>query len=53
VPVVYAGTSPGLLAALTQINLFVPRDSASGPAVPVRVTAANTNTQERVTIAVQ
>lgn len=49
----YVGTSPGLVAALTQINVLIPRDSAFGPAVPLRVSGSNTNSQERATIAIR
>jgi uncharacterized protein (TIGR03437 family) len=35
--VLYSGSAPGLTCGLQQINVLIPEDSASGPAVPVRL----------------
>lgn len=56
----YAGVAPGLVAA-QQINVLIPADSQTGPAVPVRIGVLDAQspsfvwawTQDGVTLAVQ
>ncbi len=57
----YAGVAPALVSAAQQINVLIPVDSQTGPAVPVRIGMLNTYstavswvwTQDGVTIAIQ
>jgi uncharacterized protein (TIGR03437 family) len=35
--VLYSGTSPGMICAVQQINVIIPDDSQTGPAVPVQL----------------
>jgi uncharacterized protein (TIGR03437 family) len=57
----YAGFAPGLVAAAQQINVLIPADSQTGPAVPIQVGILDTYsttlawvwTQAGVTIAIQ
>ena len=57
----YAGVAPGLASAAQQINVLIPADSPTGPAVPVRVRVMNPYSaefawawsQDGVTIAIQ
>lgn len=51
--VTYAGASPGLVLGLTQIDVRIPMNAPSGPAVPVAVAVDGVATQNSVTIAVQ
>ena len=50
--VLYAGAAPGLVAGVMQLNIEVPPDTPSGPAL-VRFQVGNTRTVNNVTIAVQ
>ncbi len=53
-PILYAGPSPGLVSALTQINIVVPRNGPTGVNVPVAVTAlGNISSPGRVTMAIR
>ena len=51
--VTYAGASPGLVLGLTQINVRVPMNAPSGPAVPVTLIVDGIAAQNTVTMAVQ
>jgi len=51
--VIYAGPSPGLIWGLTQVNVIIPADAPTGPAVPIVITFGNRPTQAGVTIAVK
>ena len=49
----YAGSAPGLVAGVLQVNVRVPDEASSGPAVPVRITVGTSTSQASVTIAIQ
>jgi uncharacterized protein (TIGR03437 family) len=51
--VTYAGSSPGLVSGIMQVNAQVPDGIASGAAVTVVMTVGGINSQLNVTIAVQ
>ena len=51
--VVYAGSSPGLISGIMQVNAQVPDGIASGAAVPLVMTVGGINSKLNVTIAVQ
>jgi len=55
--VLYAGTSPGIVTGATQVNVQIPANAPSGPAVPIVITvgtgAAAVSTQTGITVAVQ
>ena len=52
-PVHYAGAAPGLVAGVIQINAEVPRDAASGGAVPIVIRIGDRTSPAGVTLAVQ
>ena len=53
----YSGTAPGLVTGVTQVNVLIPMNVASGPAVPIVISvgvgSTAVNTQAGITIAVQ
>jgi len=49
----YAGSTPGLVAGLLQVNAVVPSLIASGASVPVTVSVGGVSSQGGVTIAVK
>ncbi|MBL8239542.1 MAG: hypothetical protein JNM66_19115 [Bryobacterales bacterium] len=49
----YGGPAPGLIAGISQINVIVPANAPTGPAVPIVVLAGDSASQDGVTIAVQ
>jgi uncharacterized protein (TIGR03437 family) len=51
----YAGQAPGLVAGATQMNVFVPLDAPTGPAVPLYLTQGGPYSQEHpaLTVALQ
>ena len=49
----YAGSAPGLVAGLLQVNAVVPPSIASGASVPVAVSVGGLSSQRGVTIAVK
>ena len=57
----YAGVGAGIVTAAQQINILIPADSQTGPAVPIQIGVLNTAstqlawvwTQGGVTIAIQ
>jgi len=51
--VLYAGSAPGLVSGVMQVNLQIPAGITSGGAVPLSITVGNSNTQLGITIAVQ
>jgi uncharacterized protein (TIGR03437 family) len=51
--VLYAGTSPGLLRSVMQINLRLAKETPVGNAVPLIITLGQTNTQPGVTLAIR
>jgi len=51
--VVYAGSAPGLVSGVLQVNLLIPSTVASGPALPLAITVGAVNSQPGITIAVQ
>ncbi len=55
--VYYAGTSPGIVTGATQVNVLIPANAPSGPAVPIVITVGTgtsaVNTQSGITVAVQ
>ena len=51
--VLYAGSAPGLVSGVFQVNVEVPANAPSGAAVPIVINVGNTGTQAGVTMAVQ
>jgi len=51
--VMYAGSAPGLVAGVSQINVRVPDDSPDGDSVPVIVTVGDRRSQDGVTVAIR
>ena len=51
--VVYAGTSPGIVNGVMQVNVTIPATVTSGPTVPIVITVGTASTQLGVTLAVQ
>lgn len=51
--VLYAGTAPGLVAGVLQVNVRIPLAAASGFSVPVVLTVGQTSGPAGVTLAVQ
>jgi uncharacterized protein (TIGR03437 family) len=51
--VMYAGSAPGYVNGLMQVNALVPQTVAAGMAVPIVVTVGSTRSEDRATIAVQ
>jgi len=53
----YAGTSPGIVTGVMQVNLPIPPNAPSGPAVPIVITvgtgATAVSTQAGITVAVE
>jgi uncharacterized protein (TIGR03437 family) len=51
--VLYAGSAPGIVSGVMQVNLQIPAGAPSGTAVPLAITVGSTTTQTGITIAVQ
>lgn len=51
--VTYAGLVPGQTPGLQQINVHLPDDTPTGPAVPLQLTVGGVSTQAGVTVAIQ
>ena len=51
--VAYAGSAPGFVSGLLQLNVVVPAGTASGAAVPVVLTIGGVSTQQNATVAIQ
>jgi uncharacterized protein (TIGR03437 family) len=51
--VLYAGAAPELVAGVLQVNVLVPSDVSSGPAVPVVLTVGGTTSQPGVIVAIR
>jgi virginiamycin B lyase len=51
--VLYAGSAPGLISGIMQVNLAIPDDAPTGPSVPIVIRVGVATTQEGVTVAVQ
>jgi uncharacterized protein (TIGR03437 family) len=51
--VVYAGTSPGIVNGVIQVNVTIPATAPSGAAVPIVITVGTATTQAGVTLAIQ
>jgi hypothetical protein len=51
--VVYAGEAPGLTYGLQQINVMIPANAPTGPAVPLSLSVGGNTTQSGVTVAIQ
>lgn len=49
----YAGTAPGLVAGMVQVNIQIPDDAPSGPEVPLVISFDSSSSQDGVTIAIQ
>jgi uncharacterized protein (TIGR03437 family) len=50
--VIYAGSAPGFVTGVMQVNVQIPANAASG-AQPLIITVGNTPSQAGVTVAVQ
>jgi len=51
--VAYAGSAPGLVSGVLQLNVVVPAGAPSGANVPVVVTVGGVSSQQNATVAVQ
>ena len=51
--VAYAGSAPGLVSGVLQLNVVVPAGAPSGASVPVLLSIGGVTTQQSVTVAVQ
>jgi uncharacterized protein (TIGR03437 family) len=51
--VAYAGTSPGIVNGVIQVNVTIPATAPSGPTVPILITIGTATTQAGVTLAIQ
>jgi uncharacterized protein (TIGR03437 family) len=51
--VVYAGTAPGIVNGVMQVNVTVPAGAPSGSAVPIVITVGSAGSQAGVTMAIQ
>jgi len=51
--VLYAGTSPGIVNGVMQVNVLIPAGAPSGNAVPIVITVGAASTQSGVTLAIQ
>jgi len=51
--VLYAGTSPGIVNGVMQVNVLIPVGAPSGNAVPIVITVGTASTQSGVTLAIQ
>lgn len=51
--VLYAGTSPGIVNGVIQVNVLIPAGAPSGNAVPIVITVGTASTQAGVTLAIQ
>jgi uncharacterized protein (TIGR03437 family) len=51
-PVLYAGSAPGLLSGVMQVNVQIPATAQSGN-LPLVVTVGTTGSQSGVTVSVQ
>ena len=49
----YAGSAPGMVAGIAQVNIQIPPDSPSGTAVPVVISIGASSTQTGATLVVQ
>jgi uncharacterized protein (TIGR03437 family) len=49
----YAGAAPGAVSGIAQVNLRIPINAPSGPAVPIAISIGPSSTQTGVTLAVQ
>jgi uncharacterized protein (TIGR03437 family) len=51
--ITYAGSAPGLVSGVLQVNAVVPEGVAPGPAIPIVLAAGTARSQTGVTIAIQ
>lgn len=51
--VAYAGSAPGIVSGVMQVNLQIPAGAPSGNAVPLMITVGTASTQAGITIALQ
>lgn len=51
--VLYAGSAPGIISGVMQVNLQIPAGAPSGGAVPLTITVGTANSQAGITISVQ
>ncbi len=49
----YAGSAPGIVYGVMQVNVLIPAGAPSGAAVPIQVAVAGVNSQNNVTVAVK
>jgi len=51
--ILYAGSAPGLVAGVLQVNAKIPNNASTGNAVPVVLTVGDHSSQDATTLAVQ
>jgi len=49
----YAGSAPGMVAGVAQVNVRIPANAQSGPSVPIVIAIGASSTQSGVTLAIQ
>jgi uncharacterized protein (TIGR03437 family) len=49
----FAGSAPGMVAGIAQVNVRIPANAPSGPAVPIVISVGQAGSQSGVTLAVQ
>ena len=49
----YAGSAPGIVYGVMQVNVIIPSGAPSGAAVPIQVAVGGVNSQNNVTVAVK
>ena len=51
--IMYAGSAPGLVSGVMQVNLAIPAEVPAGAAIPIVITVGSASTQARVTLAIR
>ncbi len=51
--VLYYGSAPGIVYGVMQVNVVIPANAASGPAVPIQIAVGGVASQNNVTVAVK
>lgn len=51
--VYYAGSAPGIIAGVMQVNVQIPQSAPTGGSVPMLIYVGNSSTQANVTVAVR
>ena len=49
----YAGSAPGMVAGIAQVNVRIPANAQSGSSIPIVISMEASSTQSGVTLAIQ